>query len=182
VILLCNPGWVIAADRYVTFYGGRYSDDSLGDILVNKPLNFENSIIAVLAFSKTLYAKAPSYQWEVEAQFGKHFREQTHWEFNIAAIFRWKRFPWNQYLRTSLAIGDGLSYATEVPPLELSSHTNEGATRLLNYIVIEMTVAPPQVSHWSIVARIHHRSGIYGIFDDVRGGSNILGAGVKFEF
>ncbi len=182
IVLLSTPGLCAASERYLTAYGGKYSDDNLGELLANEPITFENSTLAVLAVAKKISDAYPSYHWEVEGQIGKHFRDQTHWEFNIAAIVRWKRFPWNRYLKTSVAIGDGLSYATEVPPLELRSHTNTGATRLLNYLLLEMTVTPPQVEEWSIVGRIHHRSGIFGLFNDVRGGSNVLALGIRFAY
>ena len=182
IVLSFTSGLCVASERYLTVYGGKYSDDNLGELLANEAIKFENSTFAALAVGKRISEPLPSYQWEVEGQVGKHFREQSHWEFNIAAIVRWKRFPWNDFLRTSVAIGDGLSYATEVPPLELKSHTNTGATRLLNYLVIEMTVSPPQVKHWSIVGRIHHRSGIFGLFNNVSGGSNVLVLGIKFAY
>ncbi len=182
IVLLFTSSLCVASERYLTVYGGKYSDDNLGELLANEPIEFENSTFAGLAVAKRISEFHPSYQWEVEGQIGKHFHDQIHWEFNIAAIVRWKRFPWNHYLRTSVAIGDGLSYATEVPPLELKSHTNTGATRLLNYLVIEMTVSPPQVQNWSIVGRIHHRSGVFGLFNNVRGGSNVLALGIKFAY
>jgi len=182
MVLSFTSGLCVASERYLTAYGGKYSDDNLGELLANEPIKFENSTFAGLAVAQRISEPRPSYQWEVEGQIGKHFRDQTHWEFNIAAIIRWKRFPWNHYLRTSIAIGDGLSYATEVPPLELKSHTNTGAARLLNYLVIEMTVSPPQIQNWSIVGRIHHRSGVFGLFNDVRGGSNVLVLGIKFAY
>lgn len=166
----------------LTLYAGKYSDDTLGDILVNKPITFENAWLGVAALARIFPLLSPSHQWEVEGQLGHHFVEQTHWEMNLVAIYRWKRFPWNHYLDTTIALGDGLSYATEVPPLELSSPSNEGATRLLNYIVVETTFAPPWAKSWSLVTRVHHRSGIFGMFNDVDGGSNIVAVGIKFLY
>ena len=171
-----------ASDQFITIYGGLYTDDSLQDIFSGEDIKTEDSYIAALAIGKVFAQTQSAYRWEVEGQVVKHFREQTHWEFNIAFLLRWQQFPWNNFMRTSLAIGDGLSYATEVPPLELASHTNEGATRLLNYFVMELTFAPPTVKHWSLITRIHHRSGMAGLFDDVKGGSNVLSLGVKYDF
>lgn len=182
VLVLFYPVQTNAAEYTITFYGGKYSDDRLGDVLVSKPVNFMDSYLAVFAFTKIFPLMSQSHQWELEGQLGKHFRGQNHWEFNAVAIYRWQRFPWNKYLKTSAAIGDGLSYASQTPPLEASSPTNVGATRLLNYIMVEMTVAPPQIDNWALVVRVHHRSGVYGLFDDVEGGSNVIGAGVKFTF
>ncbi len=171
-----------AANYYLTLYSGKYSDNKLGHVLLSKPVDFMDAYLGVVALSRGFAFESPAHQWELEGQLGKHFHEQHHWEFNIAALYRWQRFPWQKRLRTTLAIGDGLSYAAQTPPLEAASKSNVGATRLLNYVVVEMTVAPPEVKDWSLVVRVHHRSGVYGIFDDVEGGSNVIAAGIKFRF
>jgi hypothetical protein len=182
MFIILSPVQVIASEFALTLYSGKYSDDRLGHVLLSKPVEFTDSYVAVAALSKIFTLESRSHQWEVEGQLGKHYDGQDHWEFNILALYRWQRFPWNHYLQTSVAIGDGLSYASETPPLEAQSTTNEGATRLLNYILVEFTFAPPQVDNWALVARVHHRSGVYGLFNDVEGGSNVLAAGVKFSF
>jgi hypothetical protein len=172
----------LGAERYITVYAGKYTDDKLGEVLTNKPITFEHSYLGVIAFSHTLGETLRAYQWELETQIGKHGGAQTHWEFNVAPVIRWKRFPWNDFLNTTVAIGDGLSCATEIPPLEQSSSTNEGAARLLNYFLFEMTAAPPGEYRWSIVGRVHHRSGVFGLFNNVHGGSNIVAIGLKFTY
>lgn len=181
-VFICCQNQVIAADHSTTLYYGQYTDNAFGDIISGKPIVYENSYIGVIAHAVTLFPKKPTYQWELEGQLAKHAGEQTHWEFNFAVIIRRTAFPWNQYLKTTAAIGDGLSYATVVPPIESASHTNTGASKLLNYFMMEFTFAPPQSKHWSLVTRIHHRSGIYGIFNGVKGGSNIMAIGLKYEY
>lgn len=172
-----------ADDSYaLTLYLGKYSDDKLGHVLLSKPVDFYDSYLATVALSKAYQLQNPSHQWEIEAQLAKHYRSQDHLEFNLLAIYRWNRFPWNNHLRTTFAIGDGLSYASEIPKLEASSPSNVGATRLLNYIMVEMSVAPPFTEDWALVTRVHHRSGVYGLFNDVEGGSNVVAAGIKILF
>ena len=170
----------VAADS-LTLYAGKYSDDRLGDVLLSKPVTSLDSYLIVAAWSRSYRLDSPNHQWEIEAQTGKHFRGQTHWEFNLLALYRWQYFPWQHVLKTTVAIGDGLSYASEKPALEAASTTNIGVSRLLNYIVVETTFAPPAVDGWSLVVRVHHRSGVYGLFDNVEGGSNVLAAGIKFR-
>ena len=155
------------AEDYLTLYTGKYSDDRLGDVLLSKPVTYVDSYLAVAAWSHAFKLNSTAHQWEVEAQAGKHFRGQSHWEFNLLALYRWQRFPWQHLLSTTVAIGDGLSYATKIPTLEAASTINVGVTRLLNYILVETTFAPPAVTSWSLVVRVHHRSGVYGLFDDV---------------
>jgi hypothetical protein len=171
-------------DRALTAYVGQYMDAALVDeILISQPLREQDAYLAVLAYSESFHSFADGAgQWEWEVQAGQHFGEQTHQELNGLVVLRWKRFPWSDRLRTSLAIGEGLSLATEVPPLESASQYNEGATELLNYILLEATVGLPGAPHWDFVLRIHHRSGVFGLFDGVDGGSNVLALGLKYTF
>ena len=181
-LLVLLPGACLANDRYLTIYNGVYTDDRLGDVLLSKPVKQIHSNLAVIAWGKAYAFESPNHQWELEAQIGKHYRDQSHLEFNLLAIYRWQKTPWDNILKTSFGIGDGLSYASEVPPLEAASHTNTGAARLLNYILFEMTAAPPQAKDWAMVVRVHHRSGIDGLFNDVKGGSNVIAIGLKFRY
>jgi hypothetical protein len=45
--------------------------------------------------------------------------------------------------------------------------------------VIEAAVGLPS-SSWSLVARVHHRSGIFGLFS--HSGSNVLAVGLRYRF
>jgi hypothetical protein len=166
----------------LTFYAGRYSDDRLTQAVLSRPLDYMDSRLAVVALGREFDFENPSHQWEIEGQAGRHYGEQTHWEFNLLAIYRWQRFPWDRFVRTTAAVGEGLSYATRVPPLEEASPTNEGTARLLNYILVELTIAPPEETRWSLAFRIHHRSGVYGLFGGVDGGSNVIAGGIKWRF
>lgn len=170
-----------SAPWLLTVTVGRYTDQHYEDILAQTPLVFEPARLVNVALARP-FAAGQRHRWEIEAQAGKYYGAQHHWEFDGVVIWRWTDFPWNRWLVTTAAVGDGLSYASVVPPLELASHTNRGAARLLNYTLIETTFAPPQARHWSLVVRVHHRSGLYGTFGGVHGGSTVIAVGVKFAF
>ena len=170
-----------SGDWAMTIYGGQYTDDSLRyDILANVPITFEDSYIGTVAVSHMFSQPEPAYQWELEGQLARHWGEQNHWEYNLLVIYRWNRFPWNTLLKTTAAIGNGLSYASEVPPIEDNS-TYTGSARLLDYLLLEASFAPPTVDDWALVMRIHHRSGVMGAMDGVIGGSNVICAGLRFD-
>ncbi|VGO22212.1 hypothetical protein [Pontiella sulfatireligans] len=116
---------------------------------------------------------------DVEAGVGKYFGEQDNWEFNLPILgLRWHRFPWDHRLATSLAWGIGPSYATRVPEIELE--TNDDSQRWLIYWYGELTLGPRE-SNWEVLMRLHHRSDGFGtVADD--GGSNAVGAGVRYRF
>jgi hypothetical protein len=45
--------------------------------------------------------------------------------------------------------------------------------------MLELEFALPDARHWSVITRIHHRSGAFGLFNGVTGGSNALAFGVR---
>jgi hypothetical protein len=106
--------------------------------------------------------------------------EHTIYEFDPYIGFRWANLPWNDYVVTSLSIGEGISYDTSVPSLE--ARTNSNTKRLLNYLMLEATFSPPSYPRLQLVARIHHRSGAFGLYHAGNSGSNVLGLGVRYLF
>jgi hypothetical protein len=116
----------------------------------------------------------------VEAQFAKHFGGQTHGELNGLLVFRWRRFSWNAWLETTCAGGSGVSIALGIPEFELLHH--DETSQVLGYLMFEITATLPRYRRWSLVTRIHHRSGAAGFFSSVNGASNALGMGVAYSF
>jgi len=163
-----------------TLYGGPHVQETLGDALSFQATYLDDTYVIVGALTRELWRYRDWFALEVEGQVGKHFGEMQHWELNGLIDIRWLLFPWDKYVETSFAIGDGLSYATEVPEVELAD--DEDAQRLLNYLLFELTLGLPQYPQWDIVARIHHRSGIFGLMGGMYGGSNFVTGGIKFKF
>lgn len=144
--------------------------------------DFEPSYYFIaLAVSRKIHSFSKNLDLEMEGQGVKHLGNQHHWEFNGLFALRWLTFPWNKYLDTTIAIGDGLSYATRTPKLEKELHS-DNTSLLLNYLMLELTFGLPKTPQWNLVVRLHHRSGIFGIFDGVEGASNALGMGLKYKF
>ena len=106
--------------------------------------------------------------------------EPTIYEFDPYVAWRWANFPWNKAINTSLAIGEGISYTTSIPTLEKKD--NDNTKRLLNYLMLEATFAPASYPRLQFVARIHHRSGAYGLYHAGNTGSNDIGLGIRYLF
>ncbi len=171
-------------DGALSLYVGRYTRDTLAQVFTESfDLNFDDrDYVGVVAYSKVFRKPSAKRHWELEGQIGKHFRGQSHVELNTAVFHRWKKFPWNHRVRTTLAIGIGLSYAFEEPALEASNPSNDGTTRLQFYLGFDTSLAPSSWSRTSFLLRLHHRSTVAGLFGDVDSGSNYLSAGVRYEF
>ncbi len=177
--LLALTACAAPGTRGLAVYGGRYTDASLPeDILVGHPVTYEDSWLVATTWSEPMGSAGP-FDVEWEAGLAQHLGDQDHQEVTGLVLLRYE-LPWGDTLPTTLAIGDGLSFATELPPLEAASHTNDGARQLLNHLVLELTVAPPRTTGWQLLFRIHHRSGVFGLFDGVHGGSNVIALGVRW--
>ena len=182
--LTCGVASAIEPAGAVSVYVGRYSRDTLLQVFTETlDLNFDDrDYVGVVAVSSVLKNPSTSRSWELEAQFGKHFNGQSHAEINLAVFHRWRQFPWNGSVRTTMAIGSGLSYAFDDPPLEAANPSNDGTTRLQLYLGLEATLAPPAWEHFSFLLRLHHRSTVVGLFGGVDSGSNYLSLGGRYQF
>ncbi len=164
---------------FLTVYGGAHAQDDIERCLSR---SMPNSRITTILSWQLWHGEFWHYKkyisFEVEGQIGKHFDNDTFWEFNGVIIGRWHAFPWNKYLNTSFAVGDGFSYYTEVSKVE--KEDDEDAQRTLNYLMFELALGLPQYPRWDMVVRIHHRSSIFGLYG--AGGSNYVTGGIKFSF
>jgi hypothetical protein len=106
--------------------------------------------------------------------------QNTIYEVDPYINWRWANLPWNNYVTTSLSIGEGISYASSVPSVEKRDNTN--TKRLLNLLIFEATFAAPSHPELQLVARIHHRSGAFGLYHAGNSGSNDIGLGIRYLF
>jgi len=167
-----RPKW------FLTVYGGAHAQDDIEDVFSFRAKFEDNDYIAVAALAREFWHYKNFISFEVEGQIGKHFNNDTFWEFNGLIIGRWHAFPWDKYVDTSFAVGDGLSYYTEVSKVE--KEDDEDAQKTLNYLMFELALGLPQYPRWGLVVRIHHRSSIFGLYG--AGGSNYVCGGIKFSF
>ena len=164
-------------DWFLSLSGGQFAGSGEVD-----ELRFRGSYLIGVGLSKEFEQSPPHVGWELEGQLVQHVGEQDHLEVALSINARWKTFPWDATLDTSLAFGSGLSYATEEPKAEARANARTGSTPLLHYILAEVAVAVAAESPWSVFARVHHRSGIWGLFDGVGRASNSLALGVRDRF
>ncbi len=169
-----RPKW------FLSLYEGIYSANDLKNIALGST-EFKNSKLLCLALSHEVcdfWNKRITGEWE--AQFAKHFGFQDHVETNVLFLLRWHSFPWDRFLETSFAVGDGLSYAWGRPQAEVIE--SDSSTRLLNYLLFEFCFTPNWELPLSLIFRIHHRSGVFGLFNGTHGGSNFVSGGIRLAF
>ena len=163
---------------FLTLYGGPSIQPDLEHTVYFLWEDVEDTYIVVSALAREVWRYKQWFSFELEGQVGKFFGDEHQWQFNGLLIGRWNKFPWDNYIDTSLAVGDGLSYNTEVSDIEKEDH--EDAGNWLNYLLIELTVGLPKYPRWDLVYRIHHRSSIRALIG--HGGSNYATLGFKYAF
>lgn len=163
---------------FISAYGGRFSDNALLDIL-RFQTDIKDSSIYVFSVGKELGRYEDKIAYEVEGQLGFHQGMQSHEELNAVFALRWLPMPWDRFVDTSFAVGNGLSYATADPPLEKMDQKDNKTSRWLYYIYVEMAFEPYNEAQWELFVRVHHRSGVFGLINGIDSGSNFIGVGVR---
>ena len=163
---------------YFTLYGGAYTQSELEDNLMFDIHFADDTYIIVGALARELWRYEDFISFEVEGQLGKYFGQEHQGQINGLIIARWLKFPWNKYVDTSFAVGDGLSYNTHTSDVEKDD--DEDAGRWLNYLMFEVTLGLPKYPRWDFVYRLHHRSSIRELIG--AGASNFVTAGFKYAF
>ena len=86
-------------------------------------------------------------------------------------------------LGVSFGAGAGLSYALGNPSYEDGSTLDPGRRYRLQLLALfELEWRMRGFDNLSLITRVHHRSGVYGLIAPQRVGSNFLALGVRYKF
>jgi hypothetical protein len=112
----------------------------------------------------------------------QHRGKQSNQELGVAYMLRSPNLQVAQ-LRVNVGGGLGLSHAFGTPSYEDGPKDDPGRryrTQLLVLMEAEWSLA--SLPDWSLVTRIHHRSGAYGLIAPRQVGSNFIVAGLRYRF
>ena len=164
----------------VMLYQGFATSTDLGQTLV-LDIEFEGSQFTGLAVNRKMFSFWRYFTFELEGQVLRHYGKQEHWEYDGLFMIRFHPFILDPTIDIEFAVGEGLSYATQLPTIEQEQHP-DASSRFLNYLVFEIAFSHVQYREWTLVTRIHHRSGAFRLFNGTRGGSNFLALGLRYHF
>jgi hypothetical protein len=167
-----------------TLFNGVFTARTFGKTTFNIPGHLESNYLHGLAVSRELWKTEKHFSWELEGMIAKHHGKhktgyQNYEEYVLAILLRYNTFPWDNFIDTSFAIGEGLSLTSTTPERESQ---RDNSQRLLNYLAIELSFTLPKYPKASIVYRIHHRSGVFGLFGGVKGASDFYLLGLRHNF
>ncbi len=120
----------------------------------------------------------------IEAEGGTSFRfgDENLGEAWAALYLRYDGLPWNDTVYTTVGANTGVSVLTNLSDFEAWRDSNGKSSVLLHYLAPEFTFADPENKDLELVIRLHHRSGVFGLFDGVVSGSTFISAGVRMRF
>ena len=173
----------------VTLWGGQSIDSNFGETFQFKG-RLRPEYELGLGFNKRLIDAGPvALEWDSNllghgalAQAGGEFNQTVKYANSPAQGFGeittglgvrlWVQ-PW-----LSLGFVEGVSWLST--PSNYEKTFRQNYTQFLNYLgfEIEALVAP----QWSLVGRVHHRSGAYGTYSGVSEGSNAYLIGLRYRF
>lgn len=170
-----------------TLFVGRYVATSMTDIFIKYrkapwSWNFANSTLVSGAFNREVLVYDDLWAFETEIGAGKRFGRQDEWELWGAVYFRWKKFPWHDYLRTTVGVSTGINWASDVSVFERLKSVGH-TSQTLHYLSPEITFGLPDKPNLDLVFRFHHRSGgELGIFNKTGGGSQYQTVGLRYRW
>lgn len=159
----------------------------MNDILFNEPAfptswDFTDDGIVAAALSREWIEFSCCLTIEPELGVGRRFGEQDEFEFWGAFYLRYRGFPWDHLVATSVALSTGMNYATGTSEQERQRNQNETGSRWLHYFSPEITFALPSHPDVELMFRLHHRSGIFGTINGARGGNQYGTVGIRVRF
>ena len=100
-------------------------------------------------------------------------------DYNVGLMFRWRDWPWNRTVRTTLGLGLGISYSSRVWTFDRQRHAGTDRAHLKFWLPIEITFAHPRRPRHQFTLFIDHQSGAH--VTDV-GGQDAWGIGYRYSY
>lgn len=172
----------------IMVFGGKFVETPMEDIFLGgdlSPFNWDYGDSGFIGFSASRTVASfwrERFAIETELGVGKRFGSMHESEAWAALFLRYRDFPWNDYLYTTVAVSTGLNYANGISEEEKARAGNDRGDRLLHYLAPEITFALPENKSRELVIRFHHRSGVYGLVSDADGGVQYLTVGLRLRF
>ncbi|MEO0744509.1 MAG: hypothetical protein AAFY49_04090 [Pseudomonadota bacterium] len=155
---------------------GSLTEGSWHEALIPRDVQFAGSSMIGAAIGVERPLGNSRWRIGVEAQVVAHAGAQDHFELSVPITLRYT--PRRLGPVESLAAGLGLSYATEIPQVEIDR--NGASQRLFVHWLAEVEFALPRDDLTTFV-RLHHRSDGYGLFE-VDAGSTGYVLGLRKRF
>jgi hypothetical protein len=175
-------------DCAVATYWGAYVEDGLLDLVLSpkSPTAWvygEDDHLVATAISRDAGRLfAGRLHLEPEVGIGQRYGRQGETEVWAALFVRYRGFPWDDVVITSVAVSTGLNYSSGISYVEERRARDGDGSRLMHFFSPEITFAMPSRPGVELLFRLHHRSGVFGLVSDAWGGAQYATVGLRVRF
>lgn len=195
----------------VRVYYGKSSMSDLKDILTGEELeqSYQKNDVYGVSFEKYAIRELFDLPIDFTYQGGLFYHHQTLTnanapyqepnklidknvlQVNFGIKLYWTKFPWDRWMDTRLFVMDGLSYVSDYLNVETEDSNKNGRgdrSRLLNYLELGFEFGVGDLFEAQMLENVYlgvgisHRSGVFGLFNGVRGGSNTVFVSIGKDF
>jgi hypothetical protein len=185
-----------AEGRRIGVYSGQWADTWLPYLPYNIAtgrLTFSESYLSSVVVSRHLLTRdffipgttigASDLRIELEGTASIHRGFQTHQEATIGVMLRTRNFGLGSFGDVNFGWVNGFSYAFSPPSYEHGRNLVRGkdTVQFQYFMAFEAEYGHRSWERVSLFARLHHRSGVYGLISPSKTGSNTIGLGVRFH-
>jgi hypothetical protein len=167
----------------VTFWVGSAAKDGILRDIATQPWNADwgADVFYGVSYSQRIGRLWTDIAVDIEAGGGYRAGDTNSPEAWIALYGRYDGFPWRNRLYTSIAFSTGLHWMNNLPESETgtAAQPEPNQSKLLHYLSPEITFSLPNYLEHEVAIRYAHRSGVFGTFNGVWGGSNVLTIGYR---
>ena len=180
----------------VSIYEGQGVNHNLKELpgkIITGHLQWDKSYFTALGFNKVrgtlgqsfaYLQNTPfaSYQHGYEMVLLQHHGLQNNGEIGASCTLRTPDLQIGN-LGINFMAGGGLSYALGTPSYEDGSRLDPGRRYRLQFLgLFELEWHLRKFANLSLITRVHHRSGVYGLIAPQHVGSNFLALGIRYQF
>lgn len=171
----------------ISLYGGPLVTNDATQIFLTAPSlptrwHYGDAGIVAGSFSRRLLTLWGGLDIEPQIGVARRFGDMRANELWVAMMFRWTKFPWSDYVRTTVGLADGLNYATAIDEVERRQSKAGYGSHLLNMASPELTLGLPSEPNWDLIFVFHHRSGVFGLINHVGAASQFGTVGLSLRF
>lgn len=189
------PGWIeihpwrgpCAGNCAAAIYGGWAVENSMTQIFLTSPetpitWDYHDDHLVATAVSRRIATLWRRVDVEPELGLGQRFGAQDETEVWGAVFLRYRGFPWDGVVVTSVAVSSGFNYASAISQQEVDRARDGKGSRWMHFFSPEITFALPQRPNAELLLRLHHRSGVFGLVSDAWGGAQYGAVGLRIRF
>ena len=180
----------------VSVYGGQGANHNLLQLpgrIIKADLDWEKSYLFALGLGKERGTLGKSFDIFEDTMFEsirhgyefvlvKHHGLQSNGEIGLANMWRTTDLQLGE-LGVNFGAGAGLSYALGTPTYEDGPDNNPARRYRLQLLALfEFEWSLQGKEDLTLITRVHHRSGVYGLIAPRHVGSNFLAVGLRFKY